>query len=679
MHDNNQHGNPETPQKLSEHGDHRSTSRSSTGITTDSGATHFRQEMLSVSEMNRIGPFADRYQIIEEIARGGMGVVYKAKQLGLNKICAIKMLRVVAINDETIRRFNREARAVSKLNHPNLITAFDFGVLDSGEPYMVMEFVEGQSLSTLVEKLGCVPEKDAAEIFIQIARGMEYAHDQGVIHRDLKPSNIMLLRKQTSATSSPLVRIIDFGIARLSNPELGHTSDLTKTGDIFGSPLYMSPEQAHGYVVDRRSDVYSVGVLMFEALSGSPPFAGMSALDTILKHLNDDVPKLRTKNGKPIHPVLEQIVYKALQKDPDNRYQSMLEMQEELERANNMITSPVASVLSKVAAKPKASSSRLIGLWYLAAAALVGALIILCTIFWPGSKSNQSVHKYMTTKLPDETAKDELIQNSEKVLPSNDLWNRSKISMEQGETFADYSKSGLTDDQMKDLAHRPELQKAILSNNPIKGPGLKYLSNLQLKELILAHTEIDDQAMPYITKIKSLEWLSLNNTAITDDALARLHLLPHLNQLHVDHCNITDRGIDYIVKQAPKLEYLSLSYNSSLSDRALAKLAQLKYLKMLILNGDRVSDDTAILLANSLKLNRFELGDTGITDKTLAAFSGKDFTFLSLYHTRITDAGVLKLANCELLHTVQVRRCPRVSRAGKDALIAKLPDLDISR
>ena len=233
---------------------------------------------------------AGRYEIIEEVGKGGMGVVYKARQPALQKLYAIKMLHSLHAT-ETILRFELEAKAISKLDHVNLITSHDFGVTVDGRPYMVMDFIEGTSLAQLIESEVRLPLALTLDVAVQIARAMAYAHAQGVLHRDLKPSNIMLVRQPDG---SMLVKIIDFGIAKmLVSDEDGSSSNLTQTGDVFGSPFYMSPEQAMGRGIDERSDIYSLGCLIYEMLTGVLPFRGASAFETLYKHMHDDVPTLK--------------------------------------------------------------------------------------------------------------------------------------------------------------------------------------------------------------------------------------------------------------------------------------------------------------------------------------------------------------------------------------------------
>lgn len=227
------------------------------------------------------GIFADRYEIIARLGGGGMSTVYKARHTHMDKIVAIKVLQTnVGNTAESIKRFQLEAKATSKLEHPNVISIFDFGVNEDGRPYMVMEYLEGVSLSDLLDKKGRLPVNGLKEIFVPVCEGLTHAHQNGIVHRDLKPGNIMLAKTQNGGVN---VKIVDFGLAKLVNSE----QKLTQTGETFGSPLYMSPEQCLGKQLDQRADIYSLGCVLFECLTGQPPFVGASVIDTFNKHLRD--------------------------------------------------------------------------------------------------------------------------------------------------------------------------------------------------------------------------------------------------------------------------------------------------------------------------------------------------------------------------------------------------------
>ncbi len=269
-----------------------------------------------------------RLEVQSLIASGGFGSVYKVRHIVMNKTLALKTLHPVVKSDKTIHRLKRESVAIAKLDHPNIVHAMDFGLIDGTIPYIVMEYVEGR---TLAESLKGPPlSVDAAlKLFIPLCEALAYAHDQGVIHRDIKPGNIMLSPDEKDS-SSVIPKIVDFGIAKLTfGEDAGLT--LTQTGDIFGTPLYMSPEQCAGTSVDHRSDIYSLGCILFETLTGAPPISGNTPLETMMRHASGEVPSLKEASlGKEFPPALEVTVARMLAKDVRQRYQSCYEVANDL-------------------------------------------------------------------------------------------------------------------------------------------------------------------------------------------------------------------------------------------------------------------------------------------------------------------------------------------------------------
>ncbi len=265
----------------------------------------------------------ETYEVISLIGSGGMGAVYRVKQVYLGKEFALKILDFQNQSDVTVRRFQQEARTASQLQHPNLVEVHDFGMLGGTQPYLVMDLVEGKTLSEILKKEGSLSIDYVIALAIQLSFGLIYAHERGVVHRDIKPGNIMLLHPDRMVIEST-VKIVDFGIAKLMEPEEGEIQELTKTGEIFGSPIYMSPEQCKGSPVDKRSDIYSLGCVIFECLTGSPPFLGDNAMSTMLKRLSEAPVSLKEGSlGREFPPLLENVVRKMLAVEPDDRYQDL--------------------------------------------------------------------------------------------------------------------------------------------------------------------------------------------------------------------------------------------------------------------------------------------------------------------------------------------------------------------
>jgi serine/threonine protein kinase len=262
----------------------------------------------------------NRYTILEEINGGGMAFVYKAKCTLLNRIVAVKILKPEFSKDEDfIRRFRREAQAAASLSHPNIVGIYDVGDED-GFYYIVMEYVEGKTLKELIKEQSPMPPSQVIDIGIQICDALECAHRNRIVHRDIKSQNIMI-------TPDGRVKVTDFGIARAAS-----SSTITNTGNVFGSVHYFSPEQASGDEADERSDIYSVGVVLYEAFSGKLPFEGQTPVAVALKQIQQQPdPILKAVPGFP--EALELIVKKCLDKSPDARYQSSSELRKELEKA----------------------------------------------------------------------------------------------------------------------------------------------------------------------------------------------------------------------------------------------------------------------------------------------------------------------------------------------------------
>ena len=260
---------------------------------------------------------SDRYQIIKSIGEGGMANVYLAYDTILDRNVAVKVLRGDLANDEKfVRRFQREALSASSLSNPNIVEVYDVGE-DNGEYYIVMEYVEGKHLKALLKKRGKLTVPEVIDIALQITNGLSVAHDSYIIHRDIKPQNILILE-------NGLIKITDFGIAVAMN-----ATQLTQTNSVMGSVHYLPPEQASGKGATLQSDIYSIGILMYELLTGKLPFRGDNAVEIALKHLKEPMPSIRDELPD-IPQSVENIILRATAKNPKNRYSDAREMHEDL-------------------------------------------------------------------------------------------------------------------------------------------------------------------------------------------------------------------------------------------------------------------------------------------------------------------------------------------------------------
>ena len=318
---------------------------------------HDSSMLVEEQDLARLGSAVGNYKLDKILGRGGMGTVYSGEHVYIKKPVAVKILHPqFARYQDAVNRFLREARAASSINHPNIVDVTDFGVLADGLVYFVMEFLDGKSLEDLIEKEGAVELHRSLNIVNQITYALEAAHALGVIHRDLKPDNIMLLERPgrrdivRMATGSQggawvterersydFVKVLDFGIAKILRPdELGTD---TLQGAVFGTPEYMSPEAARGEDVDIRTDVYSLGIILFDMVCGRPPYEAEAGSEVLAKQIAAPVPSPRAfAPQREITEGAERVIMRAMAKDPADRYQTMAEMRTDLSQGYGTVS-----------------------------------------------------------------------------------------------------------------------------------------------------------------------------------------------------------------------------------------------------------------------------------------------------------------------------------------------------
>ncbi|MEN0067961.1 MAG: serine/threonine-protein kinase, partial [Myxococcota bacterium] len=282
---------------------------------------------------------ADRYEVESEVGRGGMGTVYRARQVGLERTVALKILRPSTHADDAEafeKRFQREAETLAKFDHPNIVRIYDFGSTRSGQPFLAMEFVEGPRLSDLVRN-GPMSAAELLPLMVQVCKGLRYAHQRGAVHRDLKPGNLLIKEDDEGRRQ---LKIVDFGVVKLVDDE----QTLTGEGLILGSPHCMAPEQVRGDEVDHRVDIYAFGVLLFRCLTGVYPFQRNNVAATMMGHLNDAVPSIKSVAPEIVVPDgVEEIIARCMEKDPADRFATVDEILDELAILLNVPSSALRS------------------------------------------------------------------------------------------------------------------------------------------------------------------------------------------------------------------------------------------------------------------------------------------------------------------------------------------------
>lgn len=601
---------------------------------------------------------AERYDCIVSIGSGAMGDVYKARDKKLKLDVAVKVLSKQTPTDKDIVRFHREAKAYGKCNHENLVKILDFGLTEASEPFLIMEFFDGANVDDIILARQAPPKrKELAtwlEIFVQVCRGMEHAHRNGIVHRDVKTRNILVAGMDDPG--KPVVKIIDFGLAKIE--DYAGDATLTKVGAVVGSPLYLSPEQAGGNKADARSDIYSFGCVMYFALTGKLPFRGETPLATIRGHLKEAPKPLRSINAE-VDEELEGIVLRCLEKSPETRFQTMGELENvllsRLERgAPDIVPERIQSASSGESANYDSSSpsqtaaQRKISIQKLTMAMLV-VFCMFAAVFWldqaiktqlqerettagsvtsdaSGGKQavvgNQSASTSSTlSEFPvgvDPVERSAFWTDADKLFRIKAYGDRLYI---QPKNLKQATDSDLSKINWEKLDKNKRVEIDFCDAPKITGSGLQYLPFPRIHSLRATRSGITDSAFSYIAKMTNLEQLTLTYTSISVDGLQKITGLRNLTSLHLGYCpHIDNRAAMLVIKTWPDLTFLSLA-DARITRAAIKELPKFKHLVELSLSDTPANDEDVIALSK-LRLSEFYLNHCPITDRALKAIEG---------------------------------------------------------
>lgn len=534
---------------------------------------------------------AGRYKVEGKLGQGGMGRVYKCHDSVLERSVAVKLVNH-NLEEQYFARFHQEAKAASQLNHHNILHILDFGLTEDRQPYMVMELVAGETIDEILNRIGSFPLPEALEIIAKVCLGMQHAHSQGVIHRDLKTSNIMIAKRGDQATI-PL--ILDFGIAKVLNSS-DDKGMLTRTGEIMGSPKYMSPEQAAGQVVDGRSDIYSLGCVLFEMLTGQPPFDANSAMETIYMHLNDPPPSLLERSNVQFPDYLEALMAKLLQKNPGNRFSSMQEVSDELFRAQHRLEESQPATTSSTPPTKQNSNAAIILVSIVTAAIItIAGAAVLLYVFEPRSPSGKSTLN-LDNPIYEATPEQNFDEGEQTVL------RKCGAPIYNGHGITD--KAGLE----QAIAKRDKVDSLHLSEGRFDKEMMDYLlSQKNIDELTFSDVDISKEVQEVLftnPRIKSLRW----SGKIFRPVLANLDRMYSLTELQLARANLTDADISNILR-AEHLTELELNLNKQLSGKALARLSNLKDLNHLNVSDTDLTNEELVQLACIAQITKLDVSN----------------------------------------------------------------------
>lgn len=586
--------------------------------------------------------FKGHYEFVDIVGEGGMSVVYKARDKILGRTVAIKLMHAhVASSSKQILRFQQEAKAASLLSHPNIISVHEFGTLEDGQPFLIMDYAEGRSLAEIVASRGRLPIVRALGIFVQVCDGLSHAHRKNVIHRDLKPSNIMLCRGDRGEDQA---KVVDFGIAKIVRADADKRG-LTQTGEVFGSPPYMSPEQCAGWPMNNRSDIYSMGCLMFEALTGKPPFTGDSLVETVYKHMHETAPPLVADDEK-FPEMLQVIVAKALAKEPGDRYETMEKLRADLVHVLDDLEGRANE--SKYICADAAQGGRLRIPWFVFAGA---ALVVLAAVFaglsLPGDRPLDGSKVSLESVVAHSGPHDSLLSNKSPTWSFDDNDLKKLIKTDPNMTVLIREDKPLTDEGCQEIGR------------------LKYLSQINLKD-----TGITNATMKKLGQVSTLKSVNVAGTNVSDEGLRSLVGL-NLKQLNVANTGITGAGVP-LIATFKDLEVLDVS-GLSLADADLALLAQLPALRDLTISGNHI---TGSGFARFKHLQRIVANSNPIGDEAVSLVTKLcDLTEVDLSDTLITEHGGVFLAGEQNLSSVKLNRTMIGDQTAK--ALVKLPNLKV--
>lgn len=581
-----------------------------------------------------------RYKDFELLGAGAMGRVFKATDSILLIDVAIKvLLENRHIRSESAVRFQQEAKAVSKLQHKNILTIMDFGITDGGEPYIVMEFIKGKTLAEIFNTHEQFTLAEATNIIGQICDGMEHAHKVGVIHRDLKPANIMVLGDDLQTAT---IRILDFGIAKYEERLLDTTGSATPSGTLLGSPQYMSPEQVDSRNIDSRSDIYSVGCILFQIITGRHAHERDSTITLLQAKREEAAPRINSVfSHNPVPPAVEEVVAKCLETDPADRFKSMLEFKQALFDAVDADECAPDLVENDRSKKPMIVVS-------IALLLLIGGFSFV--IFRP---------VFLIEDTPPPVVARPRLGEKQVVLKEQEIKDASFVQdlfkIEQDGRKWTAIVPVVTDSALAKLSLFPKIEELYLKDQEhISKKGYEYIAALpNLRNLQLAEARIKDEDLEPIGKAPNLLRLGIDGTAVTDRGISHL-ANSFIVDLNLERTALTDEGLQSVGKMT-KLDRLLIS-NTRITDRGLKYLKHMK-INSLHLEGCAIGDEGLKYLPGMMEvkhpteetprtvIDRLYLGQTNISVRGLKSIQAADLRELFMSNCRgIDDEAVALIA-----------------------------------
>lgn len=613
----------------------------------------------------------DRYLPLKLIGYGESGVVYLCKDKQLNKKVAVKQLHFTS--DSDLHSFQKEAIITSKLDHTHIVKVQDFGMTKSGIPYMVSEYVNGIALHKLLNAHKKFPPEKSIEIAIQICSGLAHAHEQGILHGDLCPENILLTKGNLSDIDA---KLIDFGVARVQDKT---KNELAEASQVIGSSFYLAPDKVLGKEWTERSEVYSIGCILFELLTGSPPYKGVSPLNTIQLHANEEIPSLASVSEENWSEELEKTIEKALSKDPDQRYSSIKELKNRLEYIYDnslfvMETMHEDELLPEPETKSTLNSSSRSDP-YLVSVIIFGVLVLVSgSIYLIGNDplDNKSIEKQYDLIEKNTKGQDPNAPDVRKKSKSYSITKR-RLRGDQGLVKALTGRYNFNDKSLLQISKNENIKSYELSTTEVNGSGFQNKSEDNISAIFLNSSKLDDKGLETISKLRSLKWLEINFCKnISSKGMKCLSNLRALKRISIEGIDLTDEDLQAL-HQLKRLRHLDLNHNSRITNQGISNL--LKALPNLVALRISHTGATAKILEdkNFKRLRMLGLIGIDLSDKDLESQNINGVVHLGIGSSKITNSGVKSLSRLKNMRSLNLQYSPLVSKDAISYLRKKLP------
>ncbi len=604
------------------------------------GSTELHEELTM-----QAGCFpVERYSPLRSIGMGASGTVYLCRDRLLKKRVAVKVLN--NLSSDQLVAFQREARATSQIDHPNIVKVLDFGVSDGKIPYMVLEYIDGLSLKQILDEERSLDLEEAVPIFEQICDALSYSHKRKLFHRDLKPTNILVTGWNTASIS---VKVIDFGVGTTKQEK-------TEQGkSVAGSPPYMPPDQALGLSFDERSEIYSMGCVMFETLTGRPPFNGDSALQLISLHAHETPPTLSEAHGTTVFPeAVENVIATCLSKSPDARYQTMTDLKAALANPESDSSHDRARDTNRPLANKSSTKFAVIALLAVLLGTAGSGLLIYCS-----GKQETVVAKPHKSKIQRST----LVSVLDSI--ESDTWIK-RISSDGKEVWN--SAPSIKDSDLELLTNESNVRRISIGiTDNFTGTGFSRLSKFALVEVFSQSTALTDEGVRELCKFKTLTSFRVAlATRLTKRGLQYLETLPHLEHLNLTVMKIPDGAIE-VISKIKSLTGLVFYNSSNIKASDIQYLSALRRLGFLDLAGTNLNNDVLPYLTKLKSLRTIRLAKLDLTDEKLELLAElPELCEIDLAENpRLTDQALVKLGGCKNLAVLRLQNCSGVSLAAR--------------